>query len=307
MPAGLFAFADLLHGANRRAGRPLFEVAFAAVRPGIVECAHGVSLEASRALDDVELDALLVPGFWAESAQQVAAAIRANTELVSALAACSGRLQLWSYCSGVCLLAASGCLNGKAATVTWWLADAMAQHYDKVRWQSERNCVAEPQAMTASGVNGYLPIAQALIERQASAEVARELDRLMILPRPVQPHSAFRAMSLIEQPSPLLGRLHALVEQWPAEQVTVSRLAEQLGLSERTLARKVHGETGVSVAAYARCIKLNQVSERLIYTSAPLARIGAELGFSSDSNLSRMFKDCTGLTPLEYRNRYGRY
>jgi len=136
--------------------------------------------------------------------------------------------------------------------------------------------------------------------------VLRDLVNLMVLPRPVQPHIAFQAMSLIEQSSSLLRQLHALVEQWPAEEITVQRLAEQLCISERTLARKVSSETGVAIAAHARCIKLNQVSERLIRTSSSVSTICTELGFSSDSNLRRMFKELTSLTPLEYRQRFGR-
>ncbi|AYC33661.1 helix-turn-helix domain-containing protein [Pseudomonas cavernae] len=305
MPAGLFAFADLLQAANRRAGRTLFATQFVALQPGTFEYTQGVSLQAAESLDHANLDAILVPGFWAESPQQVVDTVAANADLVCALATCSRKLQLWSYCTGVCLLAASGRLNGKAATVTWWLAEAMLKRYEKVRWQSERNCVVTAQSATASGVNGYLPIAQELIERHVSPDVLRDLNKLMVLPRPVQPHSAFRSMSLIEQSSKLLRQLHALVEQLPAEQVTVQRLAEQLGMSERTLARKVSSETGVSIAAHARCIKLNQASERLMFTSVPVSTISAELGFSSDSNMRRMFKELTGLTPLEYRQKFG--
>lgn len=307
MPAGLFAFADLLHAANRRASSTLFETRFVAVQAGAVECAQGLSLQVDSTLVGSDFDALLIPGFWAESAQQVDDALATNAPLVAALSARSKKQQLWSYCSGVCLLAASGKLDGQPATVTWWLAEVMAQRHKAVKWQSERHSVINERTATASGVNGYLPIAQALIERYVSPEVFRDLTKLMVLARPAQAHSAFAAMSLIEQSSKLLRQLHALVEQLPAEQKTVQRLAGQLGMSERTLSRKVSSETGVAVATYARCIKLNQVSERLILTSVAVNTISAELGFSSDSNLRRMFKELTALTPLEYRQQFGRY
>jgi transcriptional regulator GlxA family with amidase domain len=61
------------------------------------------------------------------------------------------------------------------------------------------------------------------------------------------------------------------------------------------------------IAAYARRIKLNQASERLVLTSSPISTISAELGFSSDANMRRMFKELTALTPVEYRQRFGRY
>ncbi|KIH81878.1 GlxA family transcriptional regulator [Pseudomonas batumici] len=306
IPAGLLAFADLLRAANRRAGQERFETVFVALQAGTVACAEGLSLLVSGSLAEADVDALLVAGFWAESSQQVEKVVGDNQALVSALSACSKQMQLWSYCTGVCLIAASGRLDGQASTVTWWLAGAMAQRYRKVNWQSERHCVINPLTATASGVNGYLPIAQALIERAIGEEMFHDLAKLMVLARPVQAHPAFAAMSLIEQSSPLLRQLHRCVEKSPAEQITVQRLAEQLSLSPRTLARKVSAETGMAVAAYARCIKLNQVSERLMLTSAAVNTISADLGFSSDSNLRRMFKELTDLTPLEYRQRFGR-
>jgi transcriptional regulator GlxA family with amidase domain len=306
MPAGLFAFSDLLNAANRQVGRALFETRFVALQTGLVECAQGVSLHVSETLEHADLDAILVPGFWAESASQVDAMIDESGALISSLARRANTLMLWSYCSGVSLLAASGGLNGQSATVTWWLAETMARRYKKVKWQTEQNCIVNERTATASGVNGHQPIAQALVERYVSTDALHHLIKLMVLPRPVQTHDIFQAASMIEQSSVLLRKLHGLVEQLPAQEITVQRLAERLGMAQRTLARQVMGQTGVSIATYARRIKLNQASERLILTSSSVSAICAELGFSSDSNMRRMFKELTALTPLEYRQRFGR-
>ncbi|MDB5732940.1 MAG: AraC family transcriptional regulator [Variovorax sp.] len=306
MPAGLFAFSDLVHAANRRNGACLFEVCFVAARPGAVECAHGQTLVAGASVRDTPLDALLAPGFWAESPQQVSSALGTNADLIALLAALRKGVMLWSYCTGVCLLAAAGRLNEQKATVTWWLADAMRQRHPEILWQIERTSVFNPDTATASGVNGYLPIAQALIERRLSAEAYRDLTKLMVLPRPEISHHAFQTMNLIEQPDRLLRKLHAIAEQIPATELTVQRLAKELGTSERTLARKITAATGLPIAGYVRRIKLNQVSERLILTSVPASTISAELGFSSDSSMRRMFKELTALTPAEYRQAFGR-
>ncbi|WP_435103554.1 GlxA family transcriptional regulator [Arhodomonas sp. AD133] len=306
MPAGLFAFADLLHATNRRVGARLFETRYVGLEPGTVTCAHAVPLEISSTLEAADTDAVLVPGFWAESASQVAETVAENAGLIEALASRTGGGALWSYCTGVCLLAASGRLDGRTATVTWWLADAMLRDHPTVDWRTERDCVFDAESATASGVHGYLPIGRTVIERRVNPTVFHDLINLMVLPRPVQPHSAFRAMSIIEQPHGLLRQLHAVVEGLAAERVTVQRLAAALGTSTRTLARRVSDETGLTPADYARRVKLNQVSERLILTTKPVTTISAELGFSSESNLTRAFKRVTGLTPLAYRQTFGR-
>lgn len=306
LPAGLFAFADLVHAANRRAGMVLFEPVFVAAQAGLVECAHGHSLKAASAAQDACLNAILIPGFWAESAWQIAGALAKNAGMITALAGLQRSVMMWSYCTGVCLAAATGRLNGQKATVTWWLADMMREQFPKAVWQTERTSVYNLRTATASGVNGYLPIAQSFIEKRISREAYRDLTKLMVLPRPERTHHAFQMRSLIEQPDRLLRKLHMIAEQISATEATVARLAQELNMTERTLARKVVAATGLPVASYVRRIKLNQVSERLIHTSAPANTISAELGFSSDSGMRRMFKDLTALTPAQYRQAFGR-
>ncbi|HEY8608198.1 MAG TPA: helix-turn-helix domain-containing protein [Noviherbaspirillum sp.] len=306
MPSGLFAFADLLHAANRRSGAALFEPVFVAMRPGRVACAHGQSLEAAAAIRAAALQAVLIPGFWAESPQQVMAALERNRPLAAELAGLPRNVMTWSYCTGVGLAAASGRLQGQAATITWWLADLMRQAFPRTDWQTERTSVWNARTATASGVGGHLPLAQSLIEKHLSVDAYRELTGLMVLPRPERTHRVFQEMSLVAEPNRLLQKLHAVVERIPAADLSVARLAGELHTTERTLSRKVSAATGTPVGQYVRSIKLNQVSERLIHTSAPASTISMTLGFSSDASMRRMFKALTAMTPGEYRQAFGR-
>ncbi|WP_426164090.1 GlxA family transcriptional regulator [Pseudoduganella sp. R-31] len=307
LPAGLFAAMDLLHAANLRAGKPLFEPVFVAARAGKVECAHAQHLHAAIALEEAAVDALLVPGFWGQSLGQAARTLDASAGLVAALAALPRRVQLWAYCTGVCLAAATGRLDRQTATLTWWLADYATTSFPKVRWQFERTLAVNERTATASGVNGHLPIIQSLIEAKLGKEAYRELARLMVLPRPEErTHHTFHMLDLIEQQDAMLRTLHLAVERLPASEATVARVAAEMHTTERTLARKVLAASDMPAAAYIRRIKLRQVSERLIYTKASASTISIELGFSSDSGMRRMFKDLTALTPTQYRTSFSR-
>ncbi|SFG61561.1 Transcriptional regulator GlxA family, contains an amidase domain and an AraC-type DNA-binding HTH domain [Duganella sp. CF458] len=307
LPAGLFGAMDLLHAANLRAGKTLFEPVFVAARAGKVDCAHGQQLHAAMALGEADVAAVLVPGFWGQSLGQAARTLDANAGLIAALAALPRRVQLWAYCTGVCLAAGTGRLDRQAATITWWLAEFAVTTFPNVRWQFERTLAFNERTASASGVNGYLPIIQALIESRLGKEAYRELTRLMVLPRPEEStHLAFHMLDLIEQQDGMLRKLHLAVEQVAASEATLAHVAALLHTTERTLARKVLAASGMPAAAYIRRIKLKQVSERLIYTKASATAISIELGFSSDSGMRRMFKELTNLTPAQYRVNYSR-
>jgi len=175
-----------------------------------------------------------------------------------------------------------------------------------VNWLIDSDCVMTQKTATAAGVHGYLLLAQQLIEKSLSKPAFQEFIKLMVLPRPVQQHPAFRSFAFMEQADPLLRKLAAIVTQMPAEQITVQTLAGKLNLSERTLARKVSALTEMPVASYARHLKLHQVSEQLIWSSLPVNTISEELGYSDESNLRRQFKQATGLSPVQYRKKYAR-
>jgi transcriptional regulator GlxA family with amidase domain len=306
MPAGLLAFNDLLQASNRLHGKKLFETCLLGTNLKPVQCANQVVLTPNALLQDTQLDVLLVPGMWTESPSQLPVLLAHHTKLIEQIGQLPEHTKVWSYCTGVGLLAESGKLRRQRATVTWWLANAMQKKYPNVNWQIDSDCVVTPKTATAAGVHGYLLLAQQLIERSLSKPAFQEFIKLMVLPRPVQQHPAFRSFAFMEQADPLLRKLAAIVAQMPAEQITVQALAGKLNLSERTLARKVSALTEIPVASYARQLKLHQVSEQLIWSGAPVNTISEKLGYSDESNLRRQFKQATGLSPVQYRKKYAR-
>lgn len=74
------------------------------------------------------------------------------------------------------------------------------------------------------------------------------------------------------------------VQRSPATDLRLPALAQALGLSSRTLARRVQAHTGLTAALWMRRIKLRQASE---------------------AGLHRAFRQATGQTPLAYRMSHG--
>ncbi|NMH65504.1 GlxA family transcriptional regulator [Shewanella salipaludis] len=324
--SGLLAFAELLTVANHRAGRKHFTLCWvgdhadlAALAPASqstipLGLGFGPSLFslpvdrslASMATEKEGVDALLVPGFWASSTREVSAAIRGHRQLIQGLKQLPATTQLLAYCSGVCLLAETGKLDNRVATSTWWLADYLGVRFPGVQWHFSQTCLYRPGYASASGVNGYLPLAQALIGQQCGQDVLRDIIELMILPKPEPRSQPLAFMKLVSIEDKLIRSLILWVEQTQASQLNLSALAQALNTTERTLSRKVKDLTGHSCAQFMRLVKLHQASERLIYSRQSIAAIGEELGFSDDTAFRRSFKQVCGFTPNDYRNEFKR-
>ncbi len=96
----------------------------------------------------------------------------------------------------------------------------------------------------------------------------------------------------------------AKVAESLCDRVNVSELARSVGMSRASFARKFTEETGVPPERYLTQLRLREAAKRLVSTDHGLARIAAELGYSSEFALSRAFKRVYGLPPGQYRARF---
>ena len=309
--SGLFAFAELLEVANKRAGKPLFTTQWVGVDGKDVAISTGVkspvmTMKVEGTLSNTSLDALLIPGFWTNHPRHVERAIDSYQPLISALKKLPATTQVWGYCTAVCVMAASGRIDHQRATATWWLADFVQNNYPTVNWSFSQTYTCEGQNRTASGLNGYLPIAQALIDEQCGQDVLRDIIELMIIPKPEKSAQPFTQIKLMKLDDKLLRGIYIWVEKTPATELTISVLAKHLNQTERTLARKVKQATDLSLASFMRLIKLHQASEFLIYSRKPINLISDALGFSDDAAFRRTFKKVSTYTPSEYRQAFQR-
>lgn len=307
MPAGLFATADMARAANLRAGNTVIEVCWAGVDLQPVPTWQGPALAPTVALAQAEADAVLVPGLWLSSPDDVQAPLQRLAPVAQALRALPRHTQLWSYCAGVLLAAASGRLRGQPATATWWLRAALQGQpaFAGVDWRLDEPLVASRTTLTAAGANGYLPLMQHALAERLSADALGDLQALLMLPRPRTVHPAFAGHDLMTTADADMRRAMVWVQRCPASSLRLPQLAAALGLSPRTLARRVHAHTGLSAAHWMRRIKLRQASEALCDTRLPLKRIAEDLGFASEAGLHRAFRHATGQTPLAYRMAHG--
>jgi len=88
--------------------------------------------------------------------------------------------------------------------------------------------------------------------------------------------------------------------------VTVDGLASMLALSRRNLERRFKKATGNTVMEYVQRVKMEAVKKSL-----ESSRLGAneamdKVGYSDPKAFRMIFKKVTGLSPVQYRNRYNR-
>jgi transcriptional regulator GlxA family with amidase domain len=301
LPAGLFAVSDMVRACNLRAGCERISLLWVGLDTGPVSIAQGPALQAQVALATAACDVLLVPGMWLTSGQELASLLQQQNALITQLRALPKTTKMWSYCVGVALLAAAGRLQGKQATMTWWLCDGMRERFPKTDWLRSESVVTDGRMVTASGANGYLPL---MLEQLASVyggEVLREVGEVLMLPQPRVRHDAFRDVDMMTLQDAELRKLMLFAQRTAASELNLQSAASHLNVSVRTLCRQVQLATGLAAGDWLRRIKLRQAGEALCSMHTSIKQISDELGYSSEASLHRAFKKTTGLTLAAYR------
>jgi len=86
-----------------------------------------------------------------------------------------------------------------------------------------------------------------------------------------------------------------------AEQVSLSKVAEFVGVNPAHLARMFRRNYGCTVGDYVRRHQLEFAARQIIETDRPLSEIGASAGFYDQSHFTNAFKLHFKLTPKEFR------
>lgn len=82
-------------------------------------------------------------------------------------------------------------------------------------------------------------------------------------------------------------------------------LAKIFSVSETSLKNYFRGVYGQNISAYLRDLRMNRAALLLKETRMSVYEIAGEVGYSNQSKFSAVFRQCMGMSPLEYRRKSG--
>jgi transcriptional regulator GlxA family with amidase domain len=89
-----------------------------------------------------------------------------------------------------------------------------------------------------------------------------------------------------------------------AEKITVDQLADMLALGRRSLERRFKKATCNTVSEYIQRVKMEAAKKSFETTRKNINEVMYEVGYTDIKAFRTIFKKVTGLSPVEYRNRY---
>jgi transcriptional regulator GlxA family with amidase domain len=212
-----------------------------------------------------------------------------------------------SVCTGAYVLAAAGLLDGKRATTHWAYCEALATTYPRIKVEDDPIYVRDGAVWTSAGVTAGIDLSLAMVEDDLGRELAMLIARwLVVFVRRAGGQSQFSAqLSAQAAERPTLRDLQAWIVEHPDGALDVPSLARRVAMSVRHFGRTFRAEVGLAPAAFVERVRV-ETARRLLETSPrSIEEVATAAGFGTPEALRRAFARRVGVSPREYRNRFG--
>ena len=218
----------------------------------------------------------------------------------------AGGTVLGGVCIGSIMLARSGLLDGRSATTHWSSAKSFATCYPAVRLEADKPIVDDGDLITSAGLMAWSELGLRLVDRLMGPSIAADTARFLVIE-----HSA-SASQCGSNFAPILRHGDGAVlkvQHWlqasGAVDVSVAAMAQEANLEERTFLRRFRNATGLKPTEYCQHLRVGKARQMLEFTNGTIDHIAWTVGYQDPSAFRVIFKKITGLSPSDYRNRFG--
>ena len=244
-------------------------------------------------------DVVYLPALWRSPA-----VLRARLEPLSAwlVAQYDGGAQIAAVGTGVSLLAATGLLDGRAATTHWYNFERFAQAYPQVDLKRQFFITQSGALYCAASINSLADVSVHLIERAFDRATAQHVERTFSH----EIRRTYEEYRYLDGGTALLAdevvvETQLWIDANVAVQLSIAALAQRHGVGVRTLDRRFRHATGSSPRNYWQQRRVRLAKELLEKTNLTIGEIAYRVGYQDAGYFSRLFQREMSVAPFEYR------
>ncbi|GEP94042.1 GlxA family transcriptional regulator [Chitinophaga cymbidii] len=215
--------------------------------------------------------------------------------------------ELASICVGSFLLAATGLLDGKKATTNWMFAGLFRQKYPRVMLEDDKIIVDQGKIYSCGGAFSFTTFIIYLIEKYCGHEVAITASKILMINMHQQPQTSFSIFQFQKNHADdEITRVQQYMEANYDKTITVAEMAGISNMSTRNLIRRFEQATGNTPLEYLQRFRIENAKKMLEDKHYGIEQIAMKCGYEDMSFFRKVFKRHVGMTPREYKDKYGR-
>lgn len=256
-------------------------------------------------LDEVKkTDLILIPAISGD----VQRAVELNRDLVPwILDRHHEGAEVASLCIGAFVLASTGLLRGRKCSTHWGFANAFRSMYPDVELVDGSIITEEQGIYSSGGANSYWNLLLYLVEKYTDRATAILASKYFAIEFDRNSQSAFMMFNgQRDHEDDAIREAQDYIEANYTEKITVDQLADNFAIGRRSFERRFKKATNNTVVEYIQRVKMEAAKRSFETSRKNINEVMFDVGYADTKAFRSIFKKVTGLTPIEYRNKYNK-
>lgn len=284
---------------------PIFDIKFVGLKKEVRLHNSAFSVHADLLIDEVmKTDLIFIPAFYGDTNDF----LETNKPFISWISEqYNNGAEVVSLCVGAFMLAKTGLLEGKKCSTHWRAADEFRAMFPEIDLQTDKIITEENGIYTSGGATSYFNLLIYLVEKYTSRETAIKTAKIFAIDIKRENQSQFIMFKGQNgHTDEDIKKAQKFIENNFHERITTDELSNKFAISRRNFERRFKKATNNTVNEYVQRVKIEAAKKTFETTRKNITEVMLDVGYSDTKSFRGIFKKITGMTPIDYRNKYNK-
>lgn len=212
-----------------------------------------------------------------------------------------------SLCVGTFLLASTGLLEGKKCSTHWLSENIFRKMFPDLNLVSDKIVTDEQGIYTSGGANSFWNLLLYLVEKYTDREMAILMSKYFAIEIDRVSQSSFIMFNgQRDHQDECVKKAQEFIEHNFRDKITIDQLSDMVAVGRRSLERRFKKATCNTLSEYIQRVKIEAAKKSFETSRKNINEIMFDVGYSDTKAFRTIFKKTTGLSPVEYRNKYNK-
>ena len=172
----------------------------------------------------------------------------------------------------------------------------------------DQSIITEEQGLYSSGgANSYWNLLLYLVEKYTDRDTAIQASKYFAIDIDRESQAAFMMFKgQKDHEDHAIQQAQTFIEANFQDKITIDNLAELCAIGRRSFERRFRKATNNTVIEYIQRVKIEAAKRSLERSRKNVNEVMFDVGYTDTKAFRDVFKKVTGLTPIEYRNKYNK-
>lgn len=285
--------------------KPLFDVQLVGQKNQVQLNGGLFTVNTTKLLNEVEqTDLVILPALFGD----MKTAIDSNaTTLAWINQQYENGAEVASLCVGAFLLASTGLLDGKKCSTHWGFQNEFREMFPSVEVVEGNIITEENRIYSSGGANSYWNLLLHLVEKYTDRETAILASKYFAIDIDRESQTTFALFQgQKNHTDEVVRKVQEYIEKNYQEKISIDVLTALVSVGRRSFERRFKLATNNTVLEYVQRIKVEAAKRSFESSRKNMNEVMFEVGYTDTKAFRSVFKKVTGLTPIEYRNKYNK-